>query len=107
MGLSFLLCAEASLQMLGSRSCGQSPDEQTLSAPVAGSDISVDVWMLLGPGAVARWVSQPLEDFEYQNHPGLSDHSQYHYCTAVPCTVGIQQVPATGMHLSQLWAIKT
>lgn len=35
-GLSFPLCAEARLQMLGSKSCGQDVGEQPPSAPLCG-----------------------------------------------------------------------
>ena len=56
------------------------------TASCCSSGITVDVWMLLGPRAIARWVSQPLEDHEYQDHPGLSDHSQHHHGTEMACT---------------------
>lgn len=74
-GLSFLLCAEAGLWLLGSRSCGRLVGEQPLSVPVLLNDVTVDGWVLRGPGATRRWVSYPLEDCGYQNHPGLSGHS--------------------------------
>ena len=52
LGLSFLLCVEAGLWLLGSRSCGHLVGEQPLSALVLVSDITVGVWVLLGPGAI-------------------------------------------------------
>lgn len=50
------------------------------------NDITVGIWVLLGPGAIGKWVSHSLEDCGYQNHPGLSDHSWHHHATAVPYT---------------------
>lgn len=59
--LPFSVRRQVCLQVLGSKSCGWFFGEQSLSAPIALSD----VWMLLWPVAVARWVSQHLKDHEY------------------------------------------
>lgn len=71
LSLSFFLCAETSLRMLRGRSFVQFMGELLLSALVASPWMYECLWghVLF----VARWVSQPLEDREYQDHPGLSD----------------------------------
>lgn len=71
LSFSFFLCAETSLWMLRGRSFVRFMGKLPLSALVAS------LWKyecLQGHVLfVARWVSQPLEDHEYQDHPELSD----------------------------------
>lgn len=81
------LWASVPLSVLRSRSCAQFIGEQPLSAFVAMSDISSQ-WTCGWFWSQVLWQggSHSLWKNNYQNHPGLSDHSQHHHGMAVPCT---------------------
>lgn len=68
LGLNFLPCPETGLQMLGGRSCVDVVDERPLSSPVVVNEITVGMWVLLGPGAIGRSVSHSLDDCGPQKH---------------------------------------